>query len=389
MQLRLLVISDLHCHHPSQGYADSLLLSDLAQKPENHNPVTALRSLVRKEGLKAEILLAPGDFTNKADKQGMQTAWQHIGTIGSMFGCESIAATLGNHDVIFKEQVPDAFALARGLLPDFPIEDQAMFDQFWSKGFYVQEGSHFRMLVINSVTNHTNDKSAKCGYVAPRHLSEINEYLNASEPKRFQIALCHHHPIQHEEINLGKDDLMENGSLLVELLSKHRFQLLVHGHKHHPRMRIDHSGGAPLTILASGSFAASLNGGLGTRARNVFHIVELNSHKPTVTIGSIKTWQFQLQKGWTPATYSAADFPHYAGFGTTKSAAELAAIVTNVLSEFPDPIVDWGVLVDRIPELANTPPNTLQALGEELGSDGYMLVPEPPDRPRVIGRCVS
>jgi UDP-2,3-diacylglucosamine pyrophosphatase LpxH len=39
------------------------------------------------------------------------------------------------------------------------------------------------------------------------------------------------------EGGLGSYDLMINGEQLVDILEKHNFCLLIHGHKHHPRIQ--------------------------------------------------------------------------------------------------------------------------------------------------------
>jgi hypothetical protein len=385
-KLNIAIISDLHCHHSSAGYSDSILLSDLPRRPENQHPVSSLDILIRDESLRADVVLMPGDMANKADIQGMNTAWDFIKKIGISLKASIISSTLGNHDVIWKEQVDDSFKIARDLLPLFPTDNLDQYQSFWANGYYFEEQSDYRILVVNSVKHQSNEKAAKRGLISNEQLDGISNYLRCAEKKMFQIAVCHHHPIQHEEIDLGPNDLMENGSRLVELLSSFAFNVLVHGHKHHPRLKIDSSGGHALAIFAAGSFSACMTLGLGTRARNVFHLLEIEKDDLSgMCKGSIKTWQFQHQRGWTKSSHNAADFPHNTGFGNTSSPEQAALVIEAEFKSQGSDAMLWSKITDAHPDLNFLPPSNLCALASLLKSRGYEFTPEAPDKPVYIG----
>ncbi len=387
MSIKIAVVSDLHCHHSSTGPADTLLLSDMPRRPEKNHPVSALDQLIQQDKLSTDILMMPGDLANRADPQGINSAWDEVGKIARSLQAKVTAATLGNHDVIWKAPVDNSFKLANDLLPQFPTSDPELYKHFWADGFYIEEKENYRILVVNSVWHQTNEVSAKRGLISTSQLDSIEKRLSDCSPKAFQIALCHHHPIQHEEIDLGPNDLMENGSIFVDLLSKYKFSLLVHGHKHHPRLRVGNSGGYYLPVFAAGSFSAGMKLGLGTRARNVFHIIELeDSSDNTSPKGTIKTWQFQVQRGWTKATYSAADFPHLAGFGSNCQPDELASLVERTFNSHDKEIISWTHITTSIPEIQWVPPSTLNAVNRVLSTRGFQLSPSAPDRPQTIGK---
>lgn len=384
MTLRIAVLSDLHCHHPSAGFAETLLLTDSPRRPAKQHPVSALELLIQSNELKADLVLMPGDLANKADSQGIISGWGFISSIAQLLHAPVVASTLGNHDVIWKEPCDDSFKLARDLWPQFPTNNQDQYNSFWSEGFYFEEQEFYRVLVINSVKHHTNELSAKRGLITDLQLEAINRYLESAPHKDFQIGLCHHHPIQHEEMALGPTDLMENGSRLVELLSKHAFSILVHGHKHHPRLKTDTSWANPITVFASGSFSVGLKLGLGSRIRNVFHLIEMEANQNSVR-GKIRTWQFQLERGWTVANASAADFPHLTGFGSLVSPAELASRIENTFRTEAKDVVNWSVISNAIPEIECIPPSVFRTVGELLTSRGIHLTPAAPDHPTYIG----
>src|SRR5436190_1217368 len=83
MELSIAIVSDLHCHHSSQGPAKSLLLTDSDRSPSSQHPVESLIELIKTESLKASILLMPGDLTNEVDRQGMLLGWGFVHEIAN------------------------------------------------------------------------------------------------------------------------------------------------------------------------------------------------------------------------------------------------------------------------------------------------------------------
>jgi hypothetical protein len=387
-KLQVAVISDLHCHHSSIGPAESLLLTDADRSPSSQHPVESLLDLIKKDKLNANILLMPGDITNKIDRQGMISGWGFVGEIAGALKVETVAPTLGNHDVNSRKPEEDPFKIARGLSPKFPTSCDVLCDQFWANGFCLLEGSNYRILVINSVMSHTNEEAAKHGLVTPHQLDEISKALNRASAKQFQIAVCHHHPMAHEDIGLGASDLMENGSLLTQMLSEKGFHLLVHGHKHHPKLSYA-PGAQALPVLAAGSFAAGMKNGLASRTRNVFHLITLEYIEGgEMTRGSILTWQFRQSKGWTPASWDAVDFPHITGFGPVIVPELLADQVINAFNGLDVPMAKWSSVVSSVPDLRYVPPSTFEMVGTILTTKGLDLQPSPPDEPKYIGRML-
>lgn len=386
MEMTVAIVSDLHCHHSSCQPAESLLITDADRSPSSQHPVEALLELIEKTGLRADALLMPGDLTNKVDRQGLHSGWAFIREIATALKATTLAATLGNHDVISRKPTSDAFQMARGLRPKFPTPSCAAYDEFWGKGFCLLEQDDFRVLVINSVASHTNEETAKQGLVSNQQLDEIDRSLTSRASKTFQIALCHHHPMLHEDINLGKSDVMENGSLLTTLLAERSFNLVVHGHKHHPKLSYA-PGASPLPVLASGSFAAGMKSGLATRTRNVFHLVTLNKGTDGggSGTGKVLTWQFRQWKGWTPATWDAADFPHRTGFGCHEPPDSLARQVEAAFRKQDATVCKWRDVSSLVPGLGLIPPATFEAVGRYLKANRFDLSPFPPDEPNYIG----
>jgi UDP-2,3-diacylglucosamine pyrophosphatase LpxH len=374
--LRLAVISDLHCHPKSIKSGATFLHSDALRDPANHHPVQSLLNLIQQEQIAADALLVPGDLTNAMDLQGLTSGWSFVKEIARSLGDCPIAITLGNHDVdSHRTHDADVFKIPRHFDPSFPCADSSRRQAFWANGLFSIEGSEWRIVVINSVMSHHDEKSAKRGKVTESQLAALRANLADGVRPRFQVALCHHHPIPHEGLGLGADDLMENGSLLVELLEEYEFNLVVHGHKHYPRLRYSGAGTTGITVFASGSLSA-ISPWVMTNTKNLFHIVELDGSSVPGCIrqGIIHSWAFGYGKGWQKRHSDAADFPAIAGFGCRMSPRDIAAGTAQIVSQLEVPLLSWDQLIQSQPQPAFLLPTDFERYSEILLKDHNLRI---------------
>jgi predicted phosphodiesterase len=275
MTVKLAVLSDLHCHpSPRRGAQQvSYLLTDALRLPAGNHPVQALLDLIEEQNLQAAVVLVPGDLADKVNREGMLTGWGAVKEIAGALRAELLATTLGNHDADSRAvHTADAFYAALHLGRDYPIADTEARRDFWADGFCILEHPAVRILVINSVAEHRSAALAARGSVTEEMLQNLERRLRSLDQHSIQVALVHHHPIAHEDLRLGSEDLMVNGSLLLNLLGQHGYRILVHGHKHHPRLMYYDAAGEPVLVFAAGSFAAISAQFFGG---NLFHILEL------------------------------------------------------------------------------------------------------------------
>src|SRR5262249_27509555 len=128
-------------------------------------------------------------------------------------------------------------------------------------------------VVVNSVAHHFDEASAKRGTIDSSLIDKLEADLKARSPHKRCIALLHHHPIQHQLLGMADSDLMTHGERLLEVLATNGTGLVIHGHKHSPRLQPAEYSGKKMTIFAAGSLAAMSAHTLGSR--NLFHILEL------------------------------------------------------------------------------------------------------------------
>lgn len=369
MSLKIAVISDLHCH-PRRSETEknrTHFFSDGARLAGNRHPIEYLLDLIRNkdEPIVSDILALPGDIADQANHQGFVVGVYALREVKTALGAERLVATLGNHDIDSRSVTGTSpFFAAKNMFSDFPIENEVERNRFFNQGFAIIEGDDYRFLSINSVAHHLTKEAAKSGNADDVQISSIEKALGVLDRKKYQIALVHHHPIPHEELNLGGADLLVKGELLLDLLERFSFNLVIHGHKHHPRLRYSNRG--KLAVFSSGSLSAAIDPITGSACRNTFHLVELfeEMHNVASPCGTIKTWDLKLDKGWEITNRKSSSFPGETGFGCHESAVDLAAQIDK---NIPQPgFLKWSEAKAVIPQLQFLIPSDLEAVASEL-----------------------
>lgn len=353
--IRIAIMSDLHCHHTyTDKSEESYLVTDRLRTPANSHPVESLRRIITQHQLEVDTLLCPGDLTNKIDIQGFLTGWDFINEVAKELKAKKVIATLGNHDVDSRNsRNEDAFRIAKGIGRGFPFNDPTLETDFWSNGFCIVEDDYYRVLVINSVFYHNNEAEAIRGKIDDRQLESLKQKISQIPNNKIQIALCHHHPIQHERLMLGASDLMINGTNLIDLLNEYKFDILIHGHKHDPWIR--YSGGvakASMVVFSAGSFSAKSTV-LYTGAKNTFHIVDIYKEKDCkeLSYGRITTWEFLPMGGWRLADSGSYYFPAITGFGSKQSIYELVDKTIQYFNTLENKVIRWDKLIENVPNV--------------------------------------
>lgn len=390
MSFKIAVISDLHCHpspkddsRPTRTH----FFSDAPRVKGNRNPIQYLVDRIKQSEspLRARLLALPGDIADRADHQGYVVGVYVLREVAQALGVETIIATLGNHDVDSRQQYgPDSHFAAKNMFSDFPIADPAERNRFFQDGFACIEGSDYRALILNSVLGHNNKEAAVSGSANNIQLSAIDDYLQSLTPKLYQICLVHHHPIPHEELQLGAQDLLIGGEQLIQLLERYSFSLLVHGHKHHPRIRYSTSGRLP--IFASGSLSAAIDPKTGSACRNTFHIVDLHAPNPRLNFsrGTITTWDLKLESGWHPSSRGSSSFPGKVGFGCHDPIDSIANAISDAFKTLSFPTARWSEILTLVPQAEFLIPSDLITLTNCLANKFSLKIETDPAEPAIL-----
>lgn len=392
--LTIAVASDLHAFKravgPQSVAPSKLCMSDPEDSPHDH-PFAGLAELIEREPLKADLLLCPGDMTYAADPDGLRYCWQRLHQFGLSLGTTLTAATTGNHDLdsrgITRGEEPKE-ALHR-LRPRFPISDERLSNEFWSQHATIVQGNDWRLVILDSCVKHTNPSEKaelERGFLLERTLFFLRERLEKEPTVRTNILLCHHHPQPHSELHLGEHDVMRRGQLLLDLLAQYGNWLVIHGHKHHPKISYAAGGASGPVVLAAGSFSGAFGPEVETRTRNMFHMIEIDASNaaPHGIAGRVRSWFWAAGLGWRPPDSREMGLPALTGFGCRVHPADLAQTISMKMGKSDKK--SWQELCKHVPALRYQLPQDYELMKVALRRQHLIEVIESRGVPVEIGK---
>lgn len=373
---RVAVVSDLHMYSQSdpgravaRRVTPSYLCADHGQPLGSGDPVADLERLIDQEpNLRADLLLCPGDLGDIASETGIRAAWKRVQEIGRRLRATCVVGTPGNHDINLTGHEPEECLKT---LAAYPVSDTTRRNEFWTDHFTVIDADSYRLVCLNSSAYHdTGDPERKYGRLGERTRKSLLESFKQLQRKPIQILLCHHHPHQHSEYQLGEHDVMKGGQLLLDLLSRFGNWLVVHGHKHHPKLTRAAGHNTAPWVLAAGSLAALPNPAVQGHARNQFYILEFDS-STFATLGWGGTgyaWDWATEDGWSPAGRDSG-LPARFGFGYSGDLGLLARSMVPHVPPNAQSYADWLSVVTQVPVLNRMTPRDI----DELMNHGFMI----------------
>ncbi|NTW87983.1 MAG: metallophosphoesterase [Desulfobulbaceae bacterium] len=385
--IKIAVISDLHAFSsPVSGRTPSYLDMSNTDRNKMNDPILGLNHLIEENHLKVDILLCAGDIGDKATPAATKFGWENIRSLQTYLGASHLIATAGNHDVDsrYEHNDFDAKGMLQSLNPSFPCIDLDTCDKYWSRNYAIITNNDWRIVTLNSAAFHGAGKDQKQeflhGRVSKNTVYRLIEELKSSDKKLLNILLCHHHPIKNNRIEESDYSEMEGGDKLINALDSVGLGqwIIIHGHKHYPR--ITYAGGsstAPV-IFSAGSCCAQLYSEVGTKARNQFYIIEfpisLFNQLECSIAGHVKSWDWTGMKGWVSASRESG-IPASSGFGYRCSS--FSHLANNIKSYFLSksiPYLTWEELVDWKTELSFLTPDDINTLIHEIKSCGMKIL---------------
>lgn len=363
-ELKVAVVSDLHCKHSkSDTNDDTWLLSDKMRKPVNQHPIQSLIDTIRKEKIESDLLLCPGDISNKTDPQGLITGWSFLEELKTELGAKYLIASLGNHDVdsrgIYNKY--DYLNLPRKLKENYPFDFRDAKKAYIADRFCFIEIDDILIFNFNSSHSHSNAESALESLITDDILEEIGNELNGLKKHyKFKIALTHHHPIMHSNVGFTyrDQDHIEKGERLVDILNSFNFQIFIHGHKHEPK--ITNYNGIP--VFASGSIS-SITNLKETGSYNCFHIITLNENDKK---GTIENWEYTFGVGWSLASIKLR--PSF-GFGFQGNVEDFCSDIKLFFDKENKSRITIDEFKNIFPDFNYLTPNDYSKVIENLSTD--------------------
>jgi len=334
--IRIAVISDLHCQKVIENSKRSRLHTELLDHPINENPIESFKKIIINKKKNVDYFFVLGDVADKGNIEGFILGVKFIKEINTLLNAEKLIFAVGNHDMhrqIANDTIQDSeYMMKRS--NGFPFQfkgndqDKIIENEFWANKYCVIEDDKTLILVLNTSCFMGQENSLK-SIIFDEEMRESmeNTMLKYKPSKKLKIAICHHHPIPLSDINANYTslDCIDRGDVLIKLLKDNNFTLLMHGHKHFPRLKYDDN----FPIFCSGSFS-SLENTSAFNEDNTAHFLDVFQDGNTYK-GRIETWIFNSIEGWIQSSDLKSRFPIYTGFG---SRIEISNIVENIYDNF-------------------------------------------------------
>lgn len=360
-------MSDIHIGQPDDDNISTRLTVHTPDKPVHKNCMESLKIFIQEAGIKFDGILNLGDVSNRGSISGWNMGIRMLRELALVSKCP-LLSTPGNHDFCFDFK-PSALDLLKSTNL-YPTDKDNVNDEFWSKGFAFYRIGDLHILLCNSeLYLHSKDNLNVSPKFEEVYIDSLGNYLQENSYAGPQLAMLHHHVIQHSDLvgSYTSNDIVERGDRFLDLLSKNNFSCVIHGHKHLSRYTT-HNG---MGILACGSLSSLENNRICDE-HNYFHIITIKYEQANIR-GKIDTFHFIPGKGWFAIEDTKAKVQATYGFGTPIDLEQLATsllgmVGKNYYLDLSDPIVG-----DNCPDVEYLSIEDIQKLAETLNKQGYKL----------------
>lgn len=389
-KLTLAVISDLHIGH---GARSKDLSPHFDAKQIDEKYLSTFIEFVRKEHIKANYLIIPGDITERAIPAEFKLASETIVKIAAAMEVPEgkILFVPGNHD-------KDWNALPLGEVDTTGVRAAQMYaslkNQDWIFERILRQSPYYMlsdpcmaiwdfddMVVVgyNSAQHDNRDNPIHHGLVTNESLLWLDAKLQTLDlgAQKVKVFLVHHHPVQYSDHIPDVPDfsVMTNAENLLRLLCKFKFDLVVHGHKHMPHFNTQMINiNLPLAILGAGSFSYQLEISYNGHTGNQFHLLELadRDNESGCICGLLRNWSYLSGHGWKPSEkMHGIGVPHKIGFGMYTTPIMLKNILKPKIQSLLNKhnYAKWIDLVGQDEKLKYLQPEAIETVLREIGRE--------------------
>jgi predicted MPP superfamily phosphohydrolase len=361
--LSLFICGDFHAYDGATVPADPPSWFNTQHYGDRSScPVSQLVDFLIEERITADIAVNCGDLADKANPSATGVAWKAFHQLADAVKAPIRIATAGNHDLDshFHSDY-DAKGCIQALDPSFPIPDISQFDQYWSRHFFVLQTENYRIVCVNSSAYHGYKDEYQHGRVSPRTLERLKQAIQAGGSCPVNILICHHPPQHQSEGGQGEDDNMIGGADLIAALAANPSNqwLIVHGHKHYPKLQYARGSNDAPVILSAGSISAIPYALYGKDGKNQVHLIgiDLDDAKTSGMSGVVNTYEWATAGKWRPSSRDGG-LPAECGFGNRATSLQNATrIATAVRGR-----TNWSEVLRQCPEVRFLPGKSLDSL---------------------------
>lgn len=392
---RIVLLSDLHVGNKARGLDLCPPLSEADQIGRQEDFVSHFESWATSDRATADgpfdMLCVTGDISNSAHPDEFEVASGAIARISAALGLteDQVFFVPGNHDVHWPVMDIGPFWSRFRYAP--LLQDNLTFQRRLARAatgrldsapyFACWKAPKAIVVAINSAAYDGPTIKPHNGVIKQETVEQLDHYLTSlpSEEDQLRLCLLHHHIEQHSEPLPDTADfsIAVNAANLVHVLAKHRMDLVLHGHKHYPRMSTHQpSGWHPIVAVCAGSFSSILSPPYYDGIQNMFHVINVSGRETNTArvFGRVDNWVFR-DSAWVEATGVGGMYGKEA-FGSAATPSEVEqAIRTGLDSRLAGGVhvCKWTDLVTDNPLLGNLRTDmafeTLKKVTEDLGLD--------------------
>lgn len=347
--IKIAVISDLHigAQARSEDFCTKHEVKARKKPYSEKDYLGQFKKLVDTKELTAEYLFVSGDISSVADKREFELGSKVVCEIAELLTVkqENIFFVPGNHDVdwgvlkaggdpdLRDSQRYDPLKLGSTIFDD--LNKRASGDLLSDPYFCSWNNEDICVVAYNSAWNDRPESVVHCGEISREHIDQIGEHIEKLEgiDGKLKVFLVHHHPLPYSNpISEHDFSAMQNSDILLDVLSRNKFDLLVHGHKHNPKFRIQmFEEGAPLIILGAGSFSVALGTEWTEHVHNQFHLIDVHGRQKNNFIkGRVVSWAYTCVQGWNESSVKTG-IEHERSFGSYLVADDIKAKVVSTI----------------------------------------------------------
>ena len=326
----LALISDIHFGKFSRTNEFSVPGEPI--QDENKGSISLKDSLIKVlNDNNVQYLFIAGDLTSMGSPQEFYYCQNEIISIADKVGIpkNNIIIGLGNHDIDWKisklyeeynsldntsfpiDLVKERYQLlaAKASIHNMPdISPPTNVGPAPYSG--IIENDDFVTIVLNSGWFCTYNDKYPHGKLSQEQLNWFECCAKKfKDDSRWKIVLLHHHPFNYPFPTLVSDiSTLEEGSQFLEIAGHNGINLVLHGHRHHPKAKTIFETGwnKPITFICAGSFSVNSSHRNFGQIPNTFHIVNLLDSPGKLIL---KNYQYTSADGWIPLVKNQSETP--------------------------------------------------------------------------------
>ena len=379
------VVSDLHI-------GESARTDDL--KPDQKNLfsdgfISSFTDLIKKENIKPDLLVIPGDLTDRAHPDQFNKATLVINALSKALSItpNKIIFAPGNHDMSWSVCKLDDGAknpfwsnyrfapLVNGADVFQQINNASLGAICEAPYFSIIQIDNMVILVCNSSAHDTPSNYPHHGDTLLATLNKIDEHLSLINDihKMERIFVVHHHIFQYSAAIEGYPDfsIMPSAGSIIDLLRKWKFDIAIHGHKHVPAFLVLSTDMThPLPILCAGSFGITLPSRYMGVVLNQFHLIEIDGRdtKTSFIYGRVRSWAYATTHGWIKSGRKHCGIDHIKLFGKYCDEATLEKQVRKIMGNSlkPGGVLEWREICKQVKSLSYLDYDIISSLLEKI-----------------------